>query len=183
MSEKRKLPPNEAWDALERMALRDEAERVHALSDSELDKELAAKGIDPKALRARGAALAAKLRMAAPEPKAQPSAQVSRRARRGWVISLAAASFAAGAATVGIPAFVIPFARPQPVLPNRLEASTPSLQDQAADLRRFAKDACERRQWFDCGQALDAALLLDPPGEDSSEVRQLRRVIEDERRR
>ena len=47
--------------AEEETAVRKEGERVAALTDAELDAELAAWGIDPKAARARGAALAAKL--------------------------------------------------------------------------------------------------------------------------
>lgn len=61
MSKKPARSKAEAWEALERMAVREEAERIAALSDEELDAELAAHGIDPKAARARGAALAAEL--------------------------------------------------------------------------------------------------------------------------
>jgi len=61
VTNKPKRSPAEVWAALETQAIRDEGERVAALSDEELDAELAAQGIDPKAARARGAALAAEL--------------------------------------------------------------------------------------------------------------------------
>ena len=73
-----KLPPHEAWDRVIENHLDDEAERVAKLTDEE-----AAKGVDPKAVRAKGEALAAKLKAAkaakaataSPEPAAvQPEA-------------------------------------------------------------------------------------------------------------
>jgi hypothetical protein len=159
------------------MALEDNAERVAKLSDDELDRELASKGVDPKALRARGAALAERLRASGREPPAKPSEQAPRRELRGWAALLAAASFAAGAVTVGIPAVVIPLARPD--LAPRASPPPTSLQDQAASLRRFASDACGRQRWGDCLKALDAAKLIDPEGENSTLVRQQRSAIEE----
>lgn len=61
MNEKPKRSPAEVWEALEKEAIQEEADRVAALSAEELDAELAAQGIDPKAARERGAALAARL--------------------------------------------------------------------------------------------------------------------------
>jgi hypothetical protein len=61
VTKKPKRSPEQAWKALEEMALREEGERVASLTDEELDAELAASGIDPEAARARGAALAARL--------------------------------------------------------------------------------------------------------------------------
>ena len=51
MSHERKPPPDKAWDALEKMSLAEEAERVRALTDEELDRELTAHGKDPKATK------------------------------------------------------------------------------------------------------------------------------------
>ncbi len=56
-----KLPPDQAWDALMRMWLEDEAERVRKLTDEELDRELRARGVDPREVDARADALLAKL--------------------------------------------------------------------------------------------------------------------------
>jgi hypothetical protein len=179
MTRGKKLSPDEAWDALQKMALRDQAERVSKLSDQELDRELASKGVDPKALRARGAALAEKLRAAAHEEPTKPSDQAPKRQRPGWVAMVAAACFGAGALTVGIPAVLVPIARPPPDLaPDPLVPPSTSLQHEAASLRRIAKDACARRLWSDCLKALDAAKVIDPEGENSTEVRQERSAIE-----
>ncbi len=61
VNEKPKRSPAEVWALLEKEAIQEEADRVAALSPEELDAELAAQGIDPKAARERGAALAARL--------------------------------------------------------------------------------------------------------------------------
>jgi hypothetical protein len=54
MSRDPKKTPAETWDALEKMALEDEVDRVLGLSDAKLDEELEAAGLDPKAIRERG---------------------------------------------------------------------------------------------------------------------------------
>ena len=178
MTRDKKLSPDQAWDALQKMALEDEAERVSKLSDVELDRELASKGVDPKALRARGAALAEKMRAAAREGPKKAVEQVPRPERRGWRVPLlAAASFAAGALTVGIPALLVPIA---PVLaPNPHVSPSASLEHEAASLRHIATDACGRRLWGDCQRALDAAKVIDPEGENATEVRQERSAIQE----
>ena len=53
--------PEETWAALEAAADEDEMERILALTDEEVDAELAAEGFDPAAERARGATLAREL--------------------------------------------------------------------------------------------------------------------------
>ena len=68
-----KLPPHEAWDRAVENLLDDEAERVAKLTDEEVDRDLARKGVDPKAIRAKGEALAAKLKAG----KAAMAAKVS----------------------------------------------------------------------------------------------------------
>jgi hypothetical protein len=60
MSSKKNDPPRrtpeELWKALEELADTDEAERIHALSDEDLDAELRADGLDPTNVRAEGSA-------------------------------------------------------------------------------------------------------------------------------
>lgn len=68
----KKLESHEAMDAVERMALSDAAERVAQLSREEVDRKLAAKGFDPVAARARGAAFAASLARKHSRPKRAP---------------------------------------------------------------------------------------------------------------
>jgi hypothetical protein len=62
---KTKRTPAETWDAIMKAAEDDaaeqEMERVLAMSDAEVDDELAAAGFDPVKVRADGAALAARL--------------------------------------------------------------------------------------------------------------------------
>jgi hypothetical protein len=62
MSEPKKLPPHEVWDALVDMALHDEAERLEKLSSEELDRELIAAGRDPAVERAKVLALVAEIK-------------------------------------------------------------------------------------------------------------------------
>jgi hypothetical protein len=49
-----KRTPEEAWQAIERWAMDDEAERILALTDEELDRELREAGFDPAEVRAKG---------------------------------------------------------------------------------------------------------------------------------
>ena len=59
---RRKLSPAEAWDLAVSNHLDDEAERVAKMTDEELDRDLRAKGLDPAEVRAKGKALAERLR-------------------------------------------------------------------------------------------------------------------------
>jgi len=163
MSTKRKLPPHEAWDVLEKMALHDEAERVASLSEAELDRELQEKGFDPKALRERGTALAEKLRAAsAAPPAAQAPVKKTLPTRVRWA-ALAAATMAAVGAAVAIPTAVTTVGKGAP--------------QHALELRREALGACQEARWLECQQGLDAARKLDPEGEERPEVRAAREKI------
>jgi hypothetical protein len=164
MSSKKKLPPHEAWDALEKMALHDEAERVGALSDAELDAELAEEGMDPKALRARGAALAAQLKASAPAPVVPLPAKAPPRKR--WAALLLAATLAALVVAVALPMAV------------SVVGKGNNTQERASALRRDALRACGERRWLDCRRGLDSAKGLDPEGEQSDEIKRARRAIE-----
>src|SRR6516162_6173510 len=65
---KKKRAPEEAWDALEKMELDDEVDRVLGLSDKELDDELAKAGADPQRVRDRGRTVAAQIEATATPP-------------------------------------------------------------------------------------------------------------------
>jgi hypothetical protein len=56
-----KPPRPDLFERIEQQAMNDEAERILALTDEELDAELAAAGLDPAGVRARGRALGAEL--------------------------------------------------------------------------------------------------------------------------
>jgi hypothetical protein len=191
MSSKRS--PSETLRAIEESAYADEAERILALSDEDLDRELADEGFDPKAVRARGAELAAKLGIAVPdaaravEPASAPVAPVAlappvdiaraRRLRRG--IWLAAAAMAAVAVLVAIPAVVTMIAKGGEIRPDRWEASAETNEMRAAVLRRDAVRACEEQRWVRCARELDEAKALDPAGEESADVKKARRAIQE----
>jgi hypothetical protein len=112
MSSKKKLSPHETWDGLEKQSLADEAARVAKLSDAELNAELAAHGVDPKAIRAKGAALAESLgpprdeTLEASAWVTAPRSTARGPSRRRSVLLLAAAlavfAIAGGAVALGI---------------------------------------------------------------------------------
>ncbi len=178
MSEK--LPPDEAWNALERMVLEDEAERVGKLSDAELDRELAAKGIDPAAADAQADALLARLeaRKAAPAggsvvalpPKRSPPARAPSNVVRllPW---MAAAALAA--------AILFFLAQPrtpgEPIARGTSSPSAPPTPLQlAATLRDQAIIACDEGRWVDCRDRLLQASRLDPAGDAEPRIAALR---------
>jgi hypothetical protein len=185
-----KIPPHDAWDALERMTLDDEAERVGALSDDALDRDLASKGLDPKALRARGEALAAKLAATAParpvavrRPSALGAKDTLPRAR--LPVLLAAAAIAAAATVVFAmagPAIVAMIKHkrigPDVVLPKR---ELPP-EERSAELRDNAFKECESERWETCEDLLDEARKLNPAGESDPRVKQWRWMMRPEQR-
>jgi hypothetical protein len=191
MSSKRSA--SETLRAIEESAYADDAERILGLSDEELDRELAEEGFDPKAVRARGAELAAKLGIAVPEEARAVGAAIApvaavvlahpvdiaraRRLRRGmW---LAAAAIVAVAVLVAVPAVVTTIAKRDVIRPDRVEASAETNEMRAAVLRRDAVRACDEERWVRCERELDEAKALDPAGEASAEVKKARRAIQD----
>lgn len=76
-------------------------------------------------------------------------------------------------------------ARPNPQDPNHHDPNVPQPaptgqpQDDglkaAAELRQQAKEACDKAAWEKCWIKLDEAAKLDPAGNTSDEVRELRR--------
>jgi hypothetical protein len=147
----RKRSPLETLEVIERSAEEDEAERILALSDEDLDHELAAAGFDPRAVRAKGEALAEKLGVntsflealasgapaskKADEPSVDPAAWVTQTApsrlatpAARWAVLLAAAL--AAAATGGGVLYALahrpkPNDKPVEVLPQEVPTVTP----------------------------------------------------------
>jgi hypothetical protein len=164
MSDKREpRTPAEVLEALEDEA---EADRILGLSDEELDKELAAEGVDPEAVRERGKAFAEKLMQqhAPGEPeKVRPLRR--RGSARGsamvWIsgAALAAASVAAVIST-------------QPPPPRPPAAGAPA---DAVGLRRRAADDCAAGRWSACLEDLNRAEELDPDGAKDPGVVRLKR--------
>jgi hypothetical protein len=175
----KKRTPEETWDALEKMALDDEVERVLALSDEQLDAELKDSGLDPQRVRERGQALGEKLRSehassarpSRPPPRedageSPPRVRVLVTKRVRWLAALAAALSATGIAVMSGPVLV---GHPQ----------TPSQADvaKARELRTRSMPECVAGHWQACLDGLNAALALDPNGE-SAEVRHSREAAQ-----
>jgi hypothetical protein len=180
MSKDRKLSPDEAWDAVEKMALKEEAERVGALTDEELDRELERQGKDPKALRARGQALAERLMAKAPAPVGARPVVPSTRARSRWPLWLVAAVLGAIATTlVGMnrAAIVAWFQRSEEIRPDDRRLYD-GARARAEKLRDEADERCARKLWGACEARLDEATKLDPGGESEERVRRMRDIVE-----
>jgi hypothetical protein len=193
MSEQPKRSPAKAWEAAQREALRAEGKRVAAMSDEALDASLAAKGVDPKAARERGAALAAKLmaqRQGAPA-QAQPQApakvvsfEAAREKRRGrsvawWTIAAAAAALVLGGGGATLVALNSREPTPQgPTVPSQAPPEPPPTavaQQDPQELRKMAKLDCNAGDWGDCLHKLDQAYDLDPPGNLAWDVQRMRK--------
>jgi hypothetical protein len=189
MSERRdpKGDPAATWERLEKLAVKEEAERVAGLSDAELDADLASRGHDPQAVRARGAALAARLMQdrgkafgsvmapVAPAPQRVPE---PRRRRRPVVVLLAAAVLVAAAGALAYVELRQPSSPPHvptlPPPPAPAPAPGPLLVS-AAELRASGLAACKDLRWADCVADLDRARELDPAGDSGPEVVAARR--------
>jgi hypothetical protein len=181
MSRDRKLPPHEAWDAVEKTAIEQEAARVHELSDQALDEELAARKIDPKALRDRGEAFAAQLAARSSRRNdalpARAEARDHPHARWVWLAPAAVFAVLIGLALLNA-ASVVAWFEPshEPVGPDiaRDAALAPTPFERAAKLREQALAACDQELWSACKEGLDEAQRLDPAGEGDVRVQQAR---------
>jgi|SRR5882672_1242540 len=183
MSHERKPPPDKAWDALEKMSLAEEAERVRALTDEELDRELTAHGKDPKALRARGQALAARFKAKAPATAAALPVAPFARTRRRWTVWLLAATLGAIAialAAMNRAAIVAWFHRGHEIRPDDRGLTWPNeiARDRAEKLRDEADKECQMRLWGVCEARLDEAMKLDPGGESEERVQRMRSAVD-----
>jgi hypothetical protein len=178
-----KRSPQETLDAIEESADSDEAERILALSDEALDRELEAEGFDPKAVRARGAALAARLGIEASAPAANVPTPLAKRVPRRWVAWLAAATFALVVATLAgmnVDAIVALFkdSGTRDIGPDDAAIWAVAL-GRAEKLRDDAEGECQRKLWGACEASLDEAQKLDAPGEGEERVQRLRKRIDE----
>jgi hypothetical protein len=174
--------PEEILKELEEQALEDDAREVAAMSNAELNAELARAGIDPKkateplqALRGRDLRGGSKTAQTAPS--------VPKRPRRfsAWPAALAAA---AGLVAV----FSLQRSREQTVAHGRDSAPTqpssqPTPREQAAKLREEAYAACDQGRWAVCLQQLDTAKALDPESDSDPRVQRARNAAQGAMRR
>jgi len=179
MTGSKKRSPAEAWDALEKMADDEEVERVLALSDEELDKELADAGFDPEKVRAQGQALGERLaRESAPAiapALATGAAVVPIRPRRSTtmrVFTLMAATLSVLVVLVGVLPRVHDWLHP-PVDVGAGQKPTP-----AQAMREKAFLACDAQRYAECLRLLDDARATDPGGDRMPQVEEYRQRAE-----
>lgn len=162
-------PMDDLFDRIEEQDASDEAKRILALDEAGVDRELAAGGFDPAAVRAKGLALG----------EAAVRAMRHRRLVRGAKIGAVAGGLAAAA----ILAWWLLRPSPLPIVPEPAKSVAPappaSPLDLAAVLRADAYEACGRAQWATCARELDEARDLDPAGEETPEVRAARKRVAD----
>jgi hypothetical protein len=177
-----KRSPQETLDVIEESADSDEAERILALSDEALDRELEAEGFDPEAVRARGAALAARLGIEASAPAATAPTPLAKRVPRRWVAWLAAATFALVAVAVAgmnVDAIVALFKDSTRDIGPDDAAFWAVAHGRAEKLRDEAEGKCQRKLWGACEASLDEAQKIDAPGEEQERVQRLRKRIDE----
>jgi hypothetical protein len=179
-------------EALRRAAEDAEAEaamdRVLAMSDEQVEKELVAQGFDLEKVRGDAAAMAATLearaaREAADAPPGGGEEHVAPVVelsfyRRNRVLLIAVAALALAGAGVAALALHgdIPILRPENTYPRPRER-TPE-QIKAAALRAQAREACVMRDATTCRAKLDEAKELDAEGETVRDVVETRRMLE-----
>jgi hypothetical protein len=186
-----KLTPEETLKALETFdeATGDaEMDRVLAMTPEERDAELRAGGFDPAEVDAKSDALYAELTgrgapavaeaqlLAPPEPASRRVAPGRRRVVAWTVVAACAATVAlvlAGAHYLGTKSDIV--VRPEP--PERSVPQPPRLTAEQ-ELRQAAAEACGGELWGRCQNKLDEAAKLDPAGESTPQVRELRKAIE-----
>lgn len=157
-----KEKPGDVFERIEEQDADDEARRILAMDDAELDRELAAGGFDPAAVRAKGQALGESLMRAAKR------ARLVRGAKIGAVVG-AVVAIAVGAAWVLRPPGVMPIG-PEPPAPSVAPTPGPAPRE----LRLEATNACDARRWERCVELLDRAAAVDPAGDGTAEVQATR---------
>jgi hypothetical protein len=182
--ERRKVPPVGAWKAIDAMASQQEMDRIKALSDEEVEKELVAAGFDLKDVRTVGQEVIEKAAREAAigggdgREKGAGSRSGSRSGSgsRTWFVVGIAAAAALIAAGVASPEIVAMFKRDE-IRPDEYDAMPQhelTQGERAAQLRGRAFEECEARKWGACVGLLDEARKLDPAGESNTLVQSLR---------
>jgi hypothetical protein len=159
-------PTMDLFDRIEQEAAKDDAARIVAMSDAELDEELRQGGLDPAAVRAKGRALGEELARKAAHAKRMKLAKVA-----GAVAVVLALAVAAYVLTRE------PGERTVPSVPGVTVKEGPNVaagQPSPETLRARAAEACDEKDWMRCIALLDDAKEEDPMGDGAPEVTALR---------
>jgi hypothetical protein len=168
---KNKRTPEEILEAIEEKAAADEADRIVALSDEALDRELAEAGFDPKALRERGRQIGERATASA-DPgsveggawvSAPPQAQGPSATRWVWLAAAALAASVVGGAIVA----ATQNKTDKPVTPQDAGLTAPEM---ARAIREMALKECDANKWDACRDGLTRARELDPKGDADARV-------------
>ena len=188
-----KREPAEVWKALVKEAGDDEAEfqRAAGATPDEVDRSLAAKGLDPKAERESAGAwrheieqrVAARKRKEAEDRARSRSIRPERRTSPAvlWLVAATLGAAVGGGlvyaamhrapAPAPAPAPSTPVPTPEPPSDD-LVATNPLVA--AETFRRNAFAECNAKQWDTCLAYLDRARALDPAGDQSDRVTKAR---------
>jgi len=181
----------ELWDALDKATLDAELESELAMTPEERRQDLVKAGVDVDALDAEADAFFASLpakAVATAAPAASPTAApdapsapvvaapsasapvtVLRPKRRRLAVVLPV-----GLALAAAVALAIKVSLPEPVPIAIPPDDTPA--GRAAALRADARKSCNAHRWPRCVDELDDAKELDPAGDDTPEIREMRRA-------
>jgi hypothetical protein len=182
MTERGKRTDAEVWEALEKVAAEvGELERIDALSDDELDRELRAAGIDPAEAANLGQDIVVRPPPQAPGPPPQAPGTAKQAVRPPRKVHWVAWGAVAAVAVLIVGVLVT---RPENVASPPPDDSAPDAGlatklQAAARLRDDAFDSCAHGVWDVCEHRLDAARALDPAGEQDAKVLAARRAVYD----
>jgi len=182
MTERGKRTDAEVWEALEKITAEvGELERIDALSDDELDRELRAAGIDPAEAATFGQDIVVRPPPQAPGPPSQaprPPKKTARSPRKVHWIAWGAVA-AAAVLIVGVLATRPENVASPPPDDSASDAGLTTKLQAAAKLRDDAFGSCAHGVWAVCEHRLDAARALDPAGEQDEKVIAARRAVYD----
>ncbi len=167
----------------------DEAERILALSDEELDGELREAGLDPKAVRDEGRRLAEHASRATGEGLAGGEAWVSgvvplaprRSLSARWTAVLAAAVVVLAASGALLAPTILATLAKRNEKPIRIApdvSASASSDPSPREIREHAFAACASRRWTVCLDLLDMARGVDPAGDADERVNAARQEAE-----
>jgi hypothetical protein len=182
---KNERTPDEILEAIEEQAAADEADRILALGDEALDRELAQAGFDPKAVRERGRRIGERVTARADPESTGGDAWVSEPPpARGpsaprWVW-LAAAALAAVA--VGGGAIVAATQNKNDKVVTPQDAGL-TAAEMARAIREMALKECDAKKWDPCRDGLNRARELDPKGDADARVQKAWEAMGDALRR